>query len=165
MFADGDVAGRCEVNLSWVYNENGVDWYALSDLYRAAPLGDKSPKDLKTVFANSMFKCFVYDDQRIVGAGRALADGADCSYICDVAVHPDYQGRTIGKRIVEKLVSLSTGHNKILLYANPGKEGFYAKLGFCRMNTAMAIFRDRAYAVAVGLVESTSMRPGEWNIR
>lgn len=72
--------------------------------------------------------------------GRTLADGADCSYICDIALHPDYHGLGLGKAIVQKLINMSKGHKKIILYSNPGKEGFYAKLGFKRMNTAMAIF-------------------------
>ncbi|CAD5374038.1 hypothetical protein RA210_U480001 [Rubrivivax sp. A210] len=40
------------------------------------------------------------------------------------------------------MVQLSSGHKKIILYSVPGKEGFYKKLGFLRMLTAMAIFRD-----------------------
>ncbi|HJT97037.1 MAG TPA: hypothetical protein VJ696_01880 [Rhodanobacteraceae bacterium] len=35
----------------------------------------------------------------------------------------------------------------------PGKEGFYAKLGFRRMKTAMAIFKDYERAARTGLVE------------
>jgi hypothetical protein len=38
------------------------------------------------------------------------------------------------------------------LYTLPGNEGFYAKLGFLRMNTAMAIWQDRASAVGRGLL-------------
>jgi hypothetical protein len=38
------------------------------------------------------------------------------------------------------------------LYAVPGKEEFYKKLGFKRMTTAMAIFQDEAGAFARGLV-------------
>ena len=39
-----------------------------------------------------------------------------------------------------------------ILYANPGKEPFYRKLGFMRMLTAMAIFRYQDRAVREGLV-------------
>jgi ribosomal protein S18 acetylase RimI-like enzyme len=81
-----------------------------------------------------------------------LADGLDCSYICDIAVHPEYQGLGLGKKIVENLVRLSQGHRKIILYANPGKEGFYSKLGFKKMNTAMAIFLNQEQALKSGLV-------------
>ena len=137
---------------SWVYDDSAVDWGELSELYRMAPLGEKSPNDLVTVFSNSRFKCFVYADMDLVGVGRALADGLDCSYIADVAVHPDSQRIGLGKAIIERLVALSNGHKKIILYANPGTEGFYNSLGFHRMNTAMAIWRNHEQAIESGLI-------------
>jgi citrate lyase synthetase len=131
------------VALEWKYSTDGVDWNELSALYRTAPLGDKNPSHLKKVFSNSMFKCFVYDSSRLVGAGRALADGADCSYLSDVAVLPSHQGSGLGKQIVGHLVEESRGHKKIIIYSVPGKEPFYKKFGFLRMTTAMAIFQNQ----------------------
>ena len=136
----------------WIYDSAGINWDELSELYRIAPLGEKPADDLAVVFSNSRFKCFVFENSRLIGVGRALADGRDCSYIGDVAVHPEYQGTGIGKKIVEKLIELSQGHTKIILYANPGKEGFYSKLGFKKMNTAMAIFENTEQALSSGLV-------------
>jgi ribosomal protein S18 acetylase RimI-like enzyme len=143
------------VGLSWVYDDSEVDWDELSELYRIAPLGEKSPKDLATVFVISKFKCFVYANEVLVGVGRALADGLDCSYIADVAVHPEFQGKGLGKAIIGKLVALSRGHKKIILYANPGTEGFYQSIGFHRMNTAMAIWRNQEQAIKAGLISET----------
>jgi N-acetylglutamate synthase-like GNAT family acetyltransferase len=137
---------------SWVYTQDAVDWLEVSELYRIAPLGNKPPASLETVFTNSRFTCFVYDDGALVGVGRALADGLDCAYIADVAVHPQCQGQGLGKAIIQKLAELAEGHKKIILYANPGKEGFYAKLGFHPMNTAMAIFRNHEQAVESGVI-------------
>ena len=139
----------------WAYSQDSIDWEELSNLYKAAPLGDKKPADLKKAFSNSMFKCFIYESGKLVGVGRALADGVDCSYLCDVAVLPDYQGCGLGKSIVAKLVELSRGHRKIILYAYPGKETFYKKLGFKRMSTAMAIFDNQNQALELGLVNET----------
>jgi GNAT superfamily N-acetyltransferase len=124
---------------SWIRELGAVDMDELSSLYRIAPLGDKPPEALATVFGNSMFTCFVYAGGVLAGAGRVLADGLDCAYIADVAVHPDHQGRGLGMAIIRRLVALSDNHKKIILYASPGTEGFYGKLGFLRMNTAMAI--------------------------
>ena len=138
------------VALEWTDDLARVDWHELSALYKAAPLGEKPPERLKTVFSNSLYRCFVYDEGRLVGVGRALADGADCSYVCDIAVMPSHQGTGLGKRIVARLVELSRGHKKILLYAVPGKEPFYRKFGFLRMKTAMAIFEDQAAKVQSG---------------
>ena len=136
----------------WKHSSEDVDWDALSHLYQIAPLGEKKPADLKVVFSNSLFKSFVYEGGKLIGAGRALADGMDCSYICDIAVHPDYQGVGLGKDIVSSLVALSEGHKKIILYAVAGKEPFYRKLGFRRMLTAMAIFANREQAMQSGLI-------------
>lgn len=135
-----------------LFDEASIDWDELATLYRIAPLGDKSPKDLRLAFSNSRFKCLVFDDGRLVGAGRALADGIDCSYLCDIVVHPGRQGRGIGGAIIEKLKDLSSAHRKIILYAQPGKETFYSKLGFKRMRTAMAIFHDQGDAARRGLI-------------
>jgi ribosomal protein S18 acetylase RimI-like enzyme len=141
---------------TWVHDFSAVDADELSRLYQIAPLGHKPPDALRTVFGHSMFVCFVSAGDNLVGAGRALADGRDCSYIADVAVHPDHQGRGLGQAIVRKLVDMSRNHKKIILYANPGTEGFYARLGFLRMNTAMAIWQNPASAVASGLLDSGS---------
>lgn len=141
--------------MKWLFDEASIDWNELSNLYRIAPLGEKRPEDLRLTFSNSRYKCFVFDGDLLVGAGRALADGADCSYICDVAVHPDRRGQGLGKAIISKLKELSAGHKKIILYANPGKERFYAALGFKRMRTAMAIFRNQEDAIRRGLVEDS----------
>jgi ribosomal protein S18 acetylase RimI-like enzyme len=139
--------------MDWLFEDSSIDWDALSDLYRIAPLGNKSGAHLKHAYSNSLFKCFVLNEGKLVGAGRAVADGIDSSYLCDIVVHPDFQGRGLGKALVQKLTELSAGHGKIILYANPGKEDFYRKLGFRRMLTAMAIFKDQDRAIKRGLVE------------
>lgn len=138
--------------MKWTYEHEAVDWNDLSELFRIAPLGEKHPDDLRVVFTSSKYRCFVYDGERLVGAGRALADGRDCSYVCDVAVVPELQGKGLGRAIVEDLVKRSAGHQKIILYANPGTEAFYEKLGFRPMRTAFAIFRDRDAAIAKGVI-------------
>ena len=136
--------------VSWSESIVSLDWHELQALYQAAPLGNKNAKDLETVFTNSRYRCLAYEDGKLVAAGRALADGADASYICDVAVLPSHQGTGLGKEVVKRLVALSGGHKKIILYSVPGKEGFYRKLGFLRMLTAMAIFENPAKAIERG---------------
>jgi len=146
--------GAC-LETIWSNTLDDVDWSELEALYRAAPLGNKNAADLKTVFANSRFCCFALEGDRIIGAGRVLADGIDCAYLCDVAVLPQFQGTGLGKEIVNRLVASAEGHKKIILYAVPGKEPFYRKFGFRRMLTAMAIFENPTQAVERGYVDGT----------
>jgi GNAT superfamily N-acetyltransferase len=143
------------MTLVWSHSLEGIDWEELSQLFLAAPLGHKKPADLKVAFSNSMYTCFAFDEGRLVGVGRVLADGVDCAYICDMAVHPSHQGTGVGKAILTDLVNRSHGHKKILLYAVPGKEPFYRKSGFKRMTTAMAIFENQAQALESGLVNES----------
>src|SRR5690349_9716027 len=96
--------------LVWTDSTDNIDWNELAELYRVAPLAHKEPANLKIVFAASMFKRFVFDDGTLIAAGRALADGVDVSYICDVAILPSHQGLGLGKRIVSELIELSRGH-------------------------------------------------------
>lgn len=139
--------------MEWTDTIDDVDWQELSELYRLAPLGNKSADWLRRAFGNSMFRCIVREEGRIVGAGRAVADGVDCSYLCDIAVLPSHQGQGLGKLIVQRLVDASRGHRKIILYAVPGREPFYRTFGFRRMRTAMAIFENPERAAADGYID------------
>jgi GNAT superfamily N-acetyltransferase len=141
------------MSLDWTGDLGRVDWEELSALYRAAPLGDKPAEVLRQAFSNSMFRCFAYDGGRLVGAGRALADGVDCAYLCDIAVLPSHQGTGLGRQIVARLLELARGHKKILLYAVPGTEAFYMRFGFLRMRTAMAIFANQAQQLERGYLD------------
>jgi len=140
-------------NLIWIDNCNTIEWNELSNLYKIAPLGDKPPFMLKTTFNNSAFTYFMYDNKKLIGAGRALADGVDSAYLCDIAIHPDYQGLGLGKAMTQKLLDYVKGYSKIILFANIGKEGFYEQLGFSKMTTAMAIFKNQDMARERGLVK------------
>jgi len=147
-----------EEKFIWIYDSKNIDWNELQNLYKIAPLGNKSANDLKTVFTNSRYKCFVFSGKKLVGAGRALADGIDCSYICDIAVHPNYQNKRIGTNIIKVLVDNSKEHRKIILYANPGKEPLYEKAGFSKMKTAMAIFKNKLQAQENNLIETKKIK-------
>jgi ribosomal protein S18 acetylase RimI-like enzyme len=139
------------MSFTWSDSLDGVDWQELSDLMRVA-LGDKPPALLRTAFTNSLYRCFVFDEGRLVGTGRMLGDGVDAAYLCDVAILPSHQGRGLGDQIIRRLMGRARGHRKIILYAVPGKEGFYKRFGFRRMTTAMAVFDDPAAAAERGYV-------------
>lgn len=141
-----------EKNFKWVDTCANIDWQELSSLYKIAPLGDKPAQMLKTAFEGSRFVYFVYHDSKLIGVGRALADGVDSAYLCDIALHPDYQGKGLGKEITQKLLDCVKGYSKIILFANIGKGGFYEKLGFAKMTTAMAIFKHQDIMIDKGFL-------------
>ena len=131
--------------LAWSDSLQDLDWNELSALYRVAPLGDKKPQALETAFGNSMFRCLVRDEQgRLVGAGRAVADGVDCSYLCDVAVHPSQQGRGLGRQVLEYLEKKARegGARRIVLQARDKAVDFYSRNGYSTEEKTFVLFDD-----------------------
>ena len=114
----------------------GIDWEKLADVSHRAPLGERESAALREAFANSSICCFVFDGGELVGTGRALSDGVWHTLVVDVVLLPEYQGQGLGKAIMKFLADRSQSP-KLMLYSAPGKEGFYAKIGYRKMKTAM----------------------------
>jgi aralkylamine N-acetyltransferase len=78
--------------------------------------------------------CFLValSDEKIIGMGRAISDGASDAYIQDVTVDDAYQGEKIGTQIVKLLVRrlLKDGLSWIGLIAERNSHRFYENLGF-----------------------------------
>lgn len=116
-----------------------VDWDLLVDIFRRAPLGTREPARLRQTFEQSTVRCFAWHGTQLIGAGRAISDRITYAAIFDVVVAPEHQGTGVGKAIMQHLMQAAEAPN-ILLHATPGKEGFYSKLGFRKMKTAMGRF-------------------------
>jgi ribosomal protein S18 acetylase RimI-like enzyme len=124
--------------MSIVFSESveGIDWIRLAQVFERALLGTREPAQLQEAFQNSQIRCFVWNASNLIGAGRAITDGVWTTMIFDVVLLPEYQGQGIGKAIMKFLADRSKAA-KVLLYSAPGKEGFYSKLGYRKMKTAM----------------------------
>jgi len=89
---------------------------------------------------NVLTAVFVYHADRLVGFGRAISDGVYQAAIYDCAVLPEFQRMGIGTTIMKNIL-LRISHCNAILYASPGKEGFYQTHGFRKMKTGMAHFK------------------------
>ena len=92
----------------------------------------ESPEFLQGIVADSALFAGAFENNKLIGMGRALSDKASDAYIQDVAVLKEFQGRGIGKKIIQTLIAgLNTwGVDWIGLIAQPGTKGFYEDLGF-----------------------------------
>ena len=129
-----------------------ISWEALAVVFHRAPLGERKPEKLREAFTRSPVRCFVWDDDRLIGAGRALTDGVTFAAVFDIVMLPEYQRKGIGSRIMEHLAAASKAPN-LILHAVPGKEAFYRKLGFRKMTTAMARFSNPEKQQEQGYIE------------
>ncbi len=104
------------------------------------------------LFENSQAVVFIFEEETLLGFGRAISDRVCQAALYDVAVKPDHQGKGIGRIIIESLPSQLPGCN-FILYASPGKEDFYRKLGLSKMKTGMALFTDADRKRERGFIE------------
>ncbi len=139
--------------ISFTRDLERVDWNAAAEVIRQAPLGTREPAKLKNAFFNSFIAVFAFEGKRLVGMARALCDGEYQAAIYDVVVLPSYQKQEIGKRMVQEICDRLPVPN-IILFATPGKEGFYKKLGFRMMLTGMAKFEARLTDSRAGFLKA-----------
>jgi GNAT superfamily N-acetyltransferase len=70
--------------------------------------------------------------EKLVGLGNAISDGHLVVYYPHLAVHPDYQRRGIGRRLVQMLMARYEGFHQHALLADGRATEFYRKCGFQR---------------------------------
>jgi ribosomal protein S18 acetylase RimI-like enzyme len=129
-----------------------VDWSIVSGMLKSVGMAYHEPDVHKRAFEACHTTVFVYQAETLVGFGRALSDGEYQAAIYDVAVHPAAQGNGIGKLIIQSILKRIPNCN-VILYASPGKEGFYQKLGFRKMKTGMALFKNSTGMATKGFTE------------
>ena len=95
-----------------------------------------SPEQTRLAMEHTLFRISVFDGDRIIGMARMIGDMGLDYYIKDVVVIPEYQGRGIGRMMINELLDF-VKHNGIdgtdifvELCAAPDKVPFYEKLGF-----------------------------------
>ena len=85
---------------------------------------------------NAYLVLCVRDGEKAVGVVRLLWDGGYVAFLSDLIVDPAYQGRGIGRTLVETVIgrikdNMKPGYKvKLTLNSSRGKEPFYRKFGF-----------------------------------
>ena len=111
----------------------------LRELWLAA-WGDRGPADFGLVFSRSLGHLSAYDGARLVGFVNVAWDGGRHASMFDTAVHPQYQRRGIGSRLVRGAVDLARERGAEWLHVDfePHLSEFYRACGF-RPTTAALI--------------------------
>jgi ribosomal protein S18 acetylase RimI-like enzyme len=129
-----------------------VDWRKVSETLKRVGMSHGDPDLHRKAFENSQTTVFVYHGDQLIGFGRAISDGVYQAAIYDVAIVPEFQRRGIGAAVIREILA-RLSHCNVILYASPGKEGFYRKLGMRKMKTGMALFLNAEEKKEKGFTE------------
>jgi ribosomal protein S18 acetylase RimI-like enzyme len=120
--------------MSLIFSIETPDASAFKTLYDTTGWGPLERNDefycatLQASWASSA----AYDADQLIGFARIISDGKLHAFITEMIVHPNYQRRGIGEKLIESLVARCqvVGINDIQLFCAKGKANFYIHCGF-----------------------------------
>ena len=116
--------------------ERDIDLYELEELCDAVGWARRPIRKVRKAIQHSFLVVTMWEQQgsrrRLIGFSRATSDHAFNATIWDVVVHPDYQGRGLGKTLMKQLIKKlrSEDISNVTLFADPHVVDFYRNLGF-----------------------------------
>lgn len=118
---------------------------SLLELYTAvgwmAYISEERQRELVKAVENTSFVVSTWDGDKLVGLARALSDDASICYIQDILVHPDYQRRGIGERMIQAcLTRYAHVRSTVLMTDDEDRQSrFYEKAGFRNIKDINAV--------------------------
>lgn len=109
-----------------------------NNLTNAVYWGKRDEKIVEEALKNSIYCICAYEENELVGFGRIIGDKTIFLYLQDIMVNPKYQGRGIGRKIIENILEKVEDFKeinpniKVYLCASKDKESFYEQFGFVK---------------------------------
>ena len=88
------------------------------------------PTELYNALLNSHSLITAWNENKLIGLGNAISDGHLIVYYPHLLVLPNYQGKGIGKMIVDKMQEKYKNFHMQMLTADGNAINFYKKVGF-----------------------------------
>ncbi len=116
------------------YNELTAEEFI--ELWNTVWSGAPTAEQTRLAMEHSLFRVSVWDGDRIVAMARMNGDMGLNYYIKDVVVRPEYQGKGIGRLLINELRKFINDNGVkgtdifVELCAMPDKIPFYEKFGF-----------------------------------
>jgi ribosomal protein S18 acetylase RimI-like enzyme len=98
----------------------------------AAYTNEQNRNKLETAVRNSTYVVSAWTDGELIGFARGMSDDVSIFYLQDILVRPDFQGKGIGRMLLNNcLERFSHVRTKMLLTDDEEKQlKFYESLGF-----------------------------------
>ena len=113
-----------------------IDLYELEELCDAVGWSRRPIRKVRKAIQNSFLVITMWEQKgsrkRLVGFSRATSDHAFNATIWDVVVHPDLQGKGLGKALMKQLIKKLRNEDisNVTLFADPEVVEFYKQIGF-----------------------------------
>ena len=114
-------------------NQLDIPQESILSLYRAAEWSSANkPDQLHRGLTNSDSIVTAWQADQLVGLANAISDGHLVVYYPHVVVHPDLQGRGIGKEMMRRLMERYKDFHQHSILADKDAVGFFERCGFYR---------------------------------
>ncbi len=122
---------------------NDIDLDEMIEVYIDSTLGERRPVAERDRMAGMLeganLVITAWDGESMVGISRSVTDWVFCTYLSDLAVRLDYQGRGIGKELI-RLTRVATPEALLLLLSAPKAVGYYPKIGMTQHDSAWVLW-------------------------
>jgi GNAT superfamily N-acetyltransferase len=118
-----------------IYKENALQYNDYYELRESVGWKNFLREQAVQAIDNSIYTVVAYEEDQPIGMGRLIGDGIYYTVV-DVVIRPEYQGKGIGKNIINMILKHADritpigGRATVQLIAAKGKEPFYEKMGF-----------------------------------
>ena len=96
---------------------------------------------IKRMFDGANLIISAWDEDKLIGVGRALTDFSYCCYLSDLAVDTNYQGQGIGKHLINMVQEAIGEEVSLVLLSAADVEDYYQHLGFSKADHAFILKR------------------------
>ncbi len=117
---------KLEISLNTTVEEKEVISLYKSNAWSSA----KKPKELLAALRNSHTLVIARISGKLVGIGYAISDGHLVVYYPHMLVDPDYQGKGIGRKMMEAMQTVYGSFHQQMITSDGEAVKFYKKLGF-----------------------------------
>ena len=131
--------------------EPGLSATEFIDLLRRSTLAERRPVDDAAVMAGMLAHADLIVTARLagtlVGVSRAITDFSYCTYLADLAVAAEQQGRGIGRELIRRTHEAAGLHTTLILLAAGGATA--GTLWICGVLGAFGKLQDRLLGLLI----------------
>jgi GNAT superfamily N-acetyltransferase len=100
----------------------------------ACGLSAKTDEACEIGLKNSLYSLLLKENERIIGMGRVIGDGGCFCQVVDICVLPEYQGKGLGKLIMQRITNFIKNQLPTSCYTSLIADGnasyLYEQFGF-----------------------------------